>query len=505
LKSTILHITSEVAPFYKRGGLGDVLGALPKYLTNDQYDHLVVCPYYKDKMNLDENQCEKSVHFMEIFGIDYEFHNHAIVKDGVHYYFLNLVDDHIYASLEMSNDGDQPYKGGASFMYYLYFAQSILTLIEAKQISVSHILCHDWQSAGIFAFRDQLQSMRLKHNLVTTFVIHNYDFQGSIFRHSLAYLPAEIVKALMPLFDEYRSASMLALGVKYADYVATVSPTYAQELLSGSLPHKGRKFLKNTFEILSFLNGVDYNIWHPEKSPFLKERYSSKTLYKKKEIKGNVIQKCRFGLGIDQDTPLVLMMSRLTFQKGVQLFITGDDRDIAAEMEQFLGRGLALIINGSPSSGLNGHTHKKLSFLQSKFEGRIHYDPCYEEAKAHEYLAAADMIIVPSLFEPCGLVQIYAMAFGTIPIVRPVGGLKDTVLPHQQSSCNSLGFHVEEFTSASLRNAVHNAVTVYKESPNEWFQIVERCMEQDFSWNKMTRPYFDFLLSSQTTTSQRTR
>ena len=316
-----------------------MLGALPRYLTDERYDNIVMSPYYKGHMSLPEGSYRKMTAHMQIFGIDYEYHAYTVIQEGVKYYFLNLADEEIYSSVEKNDkDGDQPYKGGVSFMYYLYFAKSVLDVIQSRNIEVDHVLCHDWQTAGIFAFQDDLKLLKLKYGFTTTYFIHNYEFQGNLFESSFDYLPIEVASAFEPIFDKYQSASMLALGIEYADHVATVSPTYAQQLMNNGLPHKGMKYLNSKKEIIPLLNGVDYDLWHPAKSPFLEENYSNESLFIKKKIKQRVLEDCfPKTAGEGSDMPLVLLMSRLTLQKGIQLFTGSNATKALDENEEAPG------------------------------------------------------------------------------------------------------------------------------------------------------------------------
>ncbi|MEL7145695.1 MAG: glycogen/starch synthase [Bacteroidota bacterium] len=492
MKKTLLHITSEVSPYYKRGGLGDVLGALPKYLSNEEYDNVVISQYYYDRMAMPE-ECVCTPMEMEIFGIPYYFDCYSLVDDGVQYYFLNLSDQEVFASLEAASDGDQPYKGSSSFMHYLYYGKAVLHLLEGMKQPIAHVLCHDWQSNGLFAFQDEFNALKSKHGFQTITVIHNYEFQGDVFVDALNHLPSSIATVFKNIYAKHHSVSMLALGMEHSDHVATVSQTYAHELTSGNVPHKGLKYLVPGKKIYAFTNGADYALWHPSRSPFLSQHYDSRDLRPKRILKKEIFEACNFEMTGDlNDHPLLLVMSRLTYQKGIQLILQDSHENAVAGMEKLLGDDLRMVIYGAPTGGLKGEVHEKFVALQSKFEGRLFYNPVYTEPTAHQYLAGADIFMAPSLFEPCGLTQIYAMAFGTVPVVRPIGGLKDTVNDYGDSPSDATGFYIKEFTSESMIQSIHEAKTLYINSPEKWLAILQRGMQQDFSWDKMKENYYNY-------------
>lgn len=493
-KRIIVHITSEVAPFYKRGGLGDVTGALPRYLSNEEYENVVFSQYYQGKMNYEESFL-KSTAEMNMYGLQYTYHRHSTVHGHVMYYFLNLIDSDVFSVLENHDDGDQPYRGESSFMYYLYFAKTVLDTLQSLKIKADFIICHDWQTAGIFAFKQELDRLQLLNTFKTIYLIHNYEFQGEIFFPSFCYLPDYIVNEIEPIYQKYNTVSMLALGLEKCDFIATVSKSYAQELLDGNLPHKYLHYLHDKKRIVPFLNGVDYSLWHPGKSPYLSRHYAFETREVKQQVKKEVLSQC--GFDTDAETcakPLVLVMSRLTTQKGIQLLLS---KDINGEscLGNLIKSGILMIIYGVPAGGVRGEIHKNLVDLQEQYKGKFYYNYNYEEQWAHRYLAASDMFLAPSLFEPCGLTQIYAMAFGTIPIVRPVGGLKDTVIDNQQFPESSTGFYIHGFNSKELVRAVGRAKEIFLNDPVDWSNMMKRAMLQDFSWEKMKQQYFDFFES----------
>jgi starch synthase len=249
-------------------------------------------------------------------------------------------------------------------------------------------------------------------------------------------------------------------------------------------------------KIIGILNGVDYNIWHPKSSPYLKRicdnNYFESKLYYKKQI----FRKCGFGSNNIEKTPLILYMCRLTEQKGISLFVDGyDGSQIAAIrfFKEFLNLGIKLIIYGNPSDGIKGEIHKSLTKISTEFGNSFYFSAEYIDNNAHLFLEGSDIVLLPSLFEPCGLVQMYSMAFGAIPIVRPVGGLKDTITCYFENRAKSTGFYMNSFSRQSLYDTTKSAVEIFKNQPEVWKQIQVNAMRQDFSWEKAIHHYSDFI------------
>ena len=490
MKKQILHITSEVAPFYKRGGLGDVLGALPYYLNSSDYSNVVVSQYYEGCMSGLENAIEDE-YSMQIHGIAYPYKCYFVTKSGVSYYFLNLVDTHLYTELETAGDGDQPYKGTSSFMYYIYFAKTVLDLIARLNLSPQHIFCHDWQTCGIFAFKEELSALRQQCATTTILMIHNYEFQGKILEDAIPYLPEQAKAEIIDTLSRFGQVTMLGLGIYKSDYVATVSNSYAQELMKGMAPHKWLCFLKGKTDVKPLFNGVDYDIWHPERSSYLPINYDFESFYIKKEYKNEVLKEYQLRPVADHENiPLVLFIARLTVQKGIQLLTAKENIE---KLDSLLNQNIRMVIHGSPSGGSKGEIHKTLTMLQEKYPGILAYDPKYSDEKANRLLAGGDILLVPSLFEPCGLVQIYAMAFGTVPVVRATGGLRDSVNDYVVDKQDATGFHFHEFNFDSMKAAISRAVSVYQNSKYIWNELILNGMKMNFSWNRMTSEYYRFL------------
>jgi starch synthase len=492
----IVHFTSEVAPFYKRGGLGDVLGALPKYLAA-KHRNTVVSFFYEGMMKA-EDFVQKEDVVINIQSVDYAFVVYHKQKDNVDFYFLNMSDKQLLADMEAGDsdiageDGEKPYKGSFPFVIYLYFAKAALQLVIDLDLKPEVLICHDWHVCGCFAFRSLIAGLNTDSGCSTILLIHNYEHQGEVFSDAFHLLEDEIYAEFVPLFRKYGNATLLALGIKNADYVATVSATYADELMEGRAVHPGLKFLSSIKKkkIFALPNGIDTTIWSPEISPYITHHYNRNTAREQKKKAKREIQAL---LGFpESDKPVVLMMARLTEQKGINIIANLWEEENAAlqHIEELLDTGISLIICGRPSGGSNGPVHKRFSLAQAHFPGRLMYVPDYSDQIAHKLLAGSDAILCPSLFEPCGLVQIYGMAFGTVPVVRPVGGLKDTVISHNEFEAHSTGFYINEFSHKSLLETLVQVVEIFETRPDTWQEIVQRGMRQNYSWEQAAEQYY---------------
>jgi starch synthase len=492
-KRQIFHITTETVPFYKRGGMGDVVGALPNYLENEENHNIVICLYHNRKIKHLDNSIIEG-HSFDYGGIQYDYFSFYTNRNSIDYYFIKLADAAALDEME-NNNGNLAYSPTSSIIPYFYFGKAVLQLIIDLELTVDYIFCHDWQTAGFFGYPGIIANLGSKSELKTVFVIHNFEFQGILYEDIYPYLEREVARELESIFLQYGCATMAALALKNSDYVATVSHSYARELIEMRSPHTGLMHLDLcNREILSFLNGSDLSLWKPENNPFLPLSFSLSSFGNKKKLKQMVL--AEFGFDDEKNTapPLVLMLCRLTAQKGIGLFIDyyKDEQTVVANMANFLEQDVRFIICGQPGGGLNGIIDSELSDLSKKFQGKFVYLNNYKEELAHKLLAAADILIAPSLFEPCGLIQIYAMSFGVVPVVRSVGGMKDTVCCYFENPEKATGFYLNNFSWHCLFTTMRKAIDLYYNQPDEWREIIERGMRMDFSWNRMKDQYFRF-------------
>lgn len=487
MKKKVAHITSEVAPFYKRGGLGDVLEVLPKEMSAFSNNY-VICPYYKNEMHYMQSFSKTNVLiFVQGVNVDCELYQGEV--SGVTYYFVGF--GHSYLAAEGGqSDGNAPYSDNSNPFIYLYFAKAVLHVINKEKIT--DVFCHDWQSCGLFFFPESI--CQLGQALKTNVVIHNYGFHGDLYTNVLSYLEIESRSRFQQMHKNYGQCSLLGMGIHYADNVLTVSPSYGRELSAGKVPHARLIFVAGK-KITGILNGVDDQTWSPASSPFLKTHYDSGQLHVKALYK-NAFYGDKNWQHESGSSPLILFLSRLTHQKGIQLLVdpvSEEEQDVIADFERLINLGVKMIICGTPVGGHTGILHRRLLRLQEVFPDKLHYDYYYSDSKAHNYLAAADILIAPSLYEPCGLVQQYAQSFGTIPVVRAVGGLGDTVVCHREDTVNSTGFCFAEFTFSGLLEALKSALALLHNEKDQWEKLQRRCMEKEKSWRDAVLQYQQIL------------
>ena len=492
MRHTIAHITTEVAPYFKRGGLGDVMGALPQNLEGDRYHNVMICLYSDGHMSGLEGSVKREYR-LSYLGVDYDFTAYHLFENRVDYYFVRLSDNRV-----LGGDREEeykPYSSPSNIVPLFYFARAAYHVLKEEVIHPGFVCCHDWQTAGALAYPDLLAAVANGRPPVTLFMIHNYEYQGEIYPDILPFLEPAARQRVREIFTRFGSASMLALGLGNSMHAGTVSRSYALELERLEAPHPGLKYLDLCGRrVLPFLNGIDDSLWRPDKSPFLERQYDAASLENKTELKRTALLRYGFGRPDDTGPPLVLMLCRLTYQKGIGLFVDFDNdlERMAENMAGFLGESRRFLVMGTPADGQNGPVARQLRELERRFEGRFVFVNGYNEAEAHQLLAAADMLVAPSLFEPCGLIQVYAMAFGTVPLVRPVGGMKDTVDGYFDNPAEATGFYIDSYSRESLNRAVARAETVYLDSPGEWRRMMKRGMGRDFSWHKMKQQYFEF-------------
>lgn len=497
IKRSIVHIAHEVAPYYKNGGLGDVVSSLPHYLSK-KYKNVIISFYYKGLMNFFDNYITDDF-FIEMQGVDYKFNYYYLSKNDVDYFFLNLEDEQVFCTYSHNAlNGKNAYKNFSSIAVFLYFGKAALKLIQLKVSNLAFIICHDWHAAGIFAYPSLTHILKMQSQIDfrTILLIHHYGHQGNIYEDIYPFLEDEPLELIKDLYLNYGSATLLGLAIEHADYLLTVSENYAKELKNGKLPHENLKYiLQNKKNIIGMPNGADYSEWHPENSPFLTTNYNVNSKENKLIFKNEIFQKYGFDIQNIEETPLVLYMCRLTIQKGINLFYDSYDSKQEAATDffnKYLKLGLKFIIYGEPSGGIKGNIHKSLTLISQKYPESFYYNPNYDDENAHIFLAASDIVLMPSLFEPCGLVQLYAMAFGAVPIVNQVGGLKDTVNNYYEKQRLPTGFYMENCNRKGLYDTTKKVVEIYKNHPDKWEQIQINAMKQDFSWNKNIQNYFDF-------------
>ena len=479
---SILFVTSEVTPFVKTGGLADVSSALPLALVELGHDVRIITPKYG---NISErrNRIHEIKRLKDIPIIVSGKETMATVKSS------QVVNSKAKVQVYLVTNDDylEPYKGaytnpktGKDFPNnderFIFFQKAAIETCFRLGWKPDIIHCNDWQTGMIPVFLKELYAENdFFKKTKTVFTIHNISYQGEFPKASFERtgLPEKLFSSSGVAHDN--KLNMMQAGIVFADAVTTVSPTYAKEITKkdggGGLESVIRK---HKGKLHGILNGVDTEIWNPATDKLIDEKYDADSLQEKYENK-NALAK-EFGLEADIDTPLICMIARMVEQKGYDLVIEG--------MDEIVEMGAQLVILGEGT----GKIPKALEKGAKKHKGKVGVKIAYDEETAHLMQAGSDILLMPSMFEPCGLNQLYAMAYGTIPVVRDTGGLSDSVEKYNGSKQSGTGFVFKNYTAADMIKALKQAVTLFKEE-EAWEELQRRVMEQDFSWNIAAEKY----------------
>ena len=468
----ILIVASEAIPYMKTGGLADVAGSLPKYFDKSRYDVRVIMPKYKCMSEEFLPQLKFVCHFY--VNLNWRKQYAGIFKaeyDGVTYYF---VDNEFYFA------GDKPYNNiYEDVEKFAYFSKAVLEALPIIDFAPDVIHCNDWQTGLLPVFLKTVYgSDNFYAGIKTIFTIHNMKFQGRWKIREIADitgLPEHIFNS--GELEFYGEANYLKGGIVYADEVTTVSSTYADEICT---PEGGEGLdglmLERRRHLSGILNGIDYDVYNPMTDQYIKKHFSIKDmsgkLMNKRQLQEN------HGLKVDNDVMLIGIVSRLTDQKGFDL--------VAYMMDEMLSTmDVQFVVLGTGENQYEGMFH----YFQNKYPDKLSAYIGYSEEKAHEIYAACDAFLMPSLFEPCGLSQMMAMRYGTLPIVRETGGLKDTVEPYNEYENKGTGFSFADYNAHDMLHVIKYANDVFKNHKDRWQEMMVRAMQEDFSWNASARKY----------------
>ncbi|MGE5529466.1 MAG: glycogen synthase [Patescibacteria group bacterium] len=486
MNDAIVHVANEVAPYSKRGGLGDVVGSLPKALARGTgAANLVFTPLYAaDRLGKTLAQ-EIEIEYMHA---TYQGWMHRLTgPDGVIHYFVEFRG--IYSFNETSQNYPRPYQVEADLRYFL-FAKAVLHFLRGQKSRIRAIITHDWHAGAIYPY---LRALYPRQAIKTIHIIHNYHYQGELFPDIFPLLESEPRSILEGIYNQYGYCNMQSLAVELADRLMTVSAQYAEELRTNRAPHCGMEIVaKNAGKLSGSVNGLDYGTWDPATDPMLARTYGIGTLSRKRENKKVLLR----GLHLDASggKALAVLISRLTPQKGLDLFLdlkTGAPFEPRERMRRLLAAGLVLVICGNPDGALSRLIDRQFGALESAFPRYFRYINHYDEATAHMLYAGADMLLLPSRFEPCGLSQLIAMRYGTVPLVMKTGGLMETVTEPENGRGGN-GFVMECYSFESLLEAVQRALAAYADRDG-WLALAARCMAANYAWEARLEPYLTLL------------
>ena len=474
-KMQIVFASAECAPFVKTGGLGDVAGSLPAALVRAGAEVIVMVPKYATIKDEYKAQMEHFADFYVSLGWRNEYCGlEKLEHDGVTYMF---VDNERYFAR------DYPYgffDDGERFAFFSKaITESLQHLPEGFECDILH--CNDWQTALAPVFlREFYQGLPLYDRVKTVFSIHNVAFQGQFSDTvmedilGVAHIPA----AATQLRCDACSINYMLGALHYADAITTVSPTYAGEIQTPEFGEGLDGVLRErSYALQGILNGIDVAAFDPATDKRIAANYTVDDRSGKAVCKAKLQEE--LGLEVRDDRPLMVMVTRLTRQKGLDLVMYALDR--------ILSGGVQVAVLGTGDRDYEDG----LRYFQDKYPGtmaaRIEFDP----ALSQRMYAAADMFLMPSKFEPCGLSQIIAMRYGTLPIVRETGGLKDTVIPYNEFTGEGTGFSFTNFNGDEMGDAVFRAARLFWDNREAWNQLVTQAMSQDFSWTRSADKYLD--------------
>ena len=478
-RRSVAFIGSECYPFIKTGGLGDVMYALPRALTKQNCDVKVILPRYAC---IPQKYQEKMVYRGE-FQMD-------LCSDGRSFYvgIMEYVCDGVVYDFIDNNDffsWGNPYTDLVrDIPKYCYFAKAALAALNYMDWIPDIIHCHDWQAALVPVYLRTLFADSPVGRAKSVITIHNLRFQGIYNIPTLSYwtgLPGYVFD-YGHLKQGYEDANMLKGGLAYADMITTVSNTYAWEIQTGFYGEGLDAHLRfHSGKLRGIVNGIDVELWNSATDKLLAETYDVKNAVEKKKANKLALQ-AALGLEQNEQKMVIGLISRLTDQKGLDL--------VNAVFQQLIDGNTQVVVLGTGER----RYEDAFRYYENANRGTVCSYISYNENLAHQIYAGADALLVPSLFEPCGLTQLIAMRYGTTPIVRETGGLKDTVQPYNQYTNEGNGFTFDRYEAGLLLDAINRAKTLYFTERDRWDEMVVRNMEKDVSWENSARQYRELYL-----------
>lgn len=473
----ILYVSSEAAPFSKTGGLGDVAGSLPAALCKKGVDARVMVPLYrciaqeyKDRMTyIDHIYIDMGwrKQYCGVFELQHE---------GCTYYF---VDNEFYFN------GDKPY----DYIHldcekFIFFSKAVLSLLPTIDFRPDVINCNDWQTGAVPVFLDTFLDNPFYQGIKTVMSIHNLKYQG---RWNL-----EKIKDFMGISDYYftedkleyyKDANLLKGGLVYADRISTVSESYANEIQTGWYGEGLDGLIsarKN--DLTGIVNGISYTEWDPAKDKMIFENYTKTNFVSKKKTNKIELQKM-LNLPVDENIFTVGIVSRLTDQKGFDL--------VATALEELCAGGMQIIILGTGDEKYEN----LFRHYAWKYPDKVSANIYFSNEMSHKIYAGCDAFLMPSAFEPCGLSQLISMRYGTLPVVRETGGLKDTVIPYNEFTNEGTGFSFANYNAHEMLHILKYAMQVFYDDKKAWNSLIRNAMKADYSWDISADKYIEMYSS----------
>ena len=469
-KLRLLFAIAEVEPFLKTGGLGDVGGALPKIIRDSGCQVSVVMPKYQTIPMKYQNKMKKIKEFNVRLGWRDQYCGiEKLYIDGINYYFI---DNEYYFKRQ------PPYGHYDDGERFAFFAKAICEMIFKIDEHICDILhCHDWHTALTPVYlRELYQDRPNVHNIKTVFNIHNILFQGKYDRFMLDdVLGLANIKAAAKQLDQGNNTINYMKGaIHYSDIITTVSSTYANEILTPTYGEGLETVLnQRKDDLYGIINGIDDKLYDPTNDPYIPYHFFKDDLTNKQLVKNTLLKEFR----LEPNLPLIIVVSRLSKQKGMDL-IKGISHELFDLDANFIILGTG-----------EREYEEMFNYWSNVHSKRISSCIMFDPALSHQLYASADILLMPSWFEPCGLAQMIAMRYGTLPIVRETGGLKDSVEPYNQYTKTGNGFSFANYNAHELLFTLKHALSIYQNQPTIWHKLMINAMNTNFSWQRSSQEY----------------
>jgi len=477
----ILFVASEGVPFIKTGGLADVVGSLPKCIDKEYYDVRVMIPKYSCMSDAAKEKMKYHAHFYMDFNWNDVYVGILEAEvDGIKYYFID--NEHYFT-------GFKPYTDDALFEIekYAFFSKACLSALPILGFRPDVIHCHDWQTGLVPVYlHERFQGNEFFHGIKTVMTIHNLKFQGK-----WSVKDVQNITGLADYFfapdklEAYKDANLLKGGLVFADAITTVSDTYAEEIKTEFYGEGLDGLMRaRSGDLRGIVNGIDYDEFNPETDKFLPNPYNAVN-FRKEKIKNKKALQKELGLEENEKIMMIGIVSRLTDQKGFDL--------IAHVMDEMCQDAVQFVILGTGEE----QYENMFRHFDWKYANKVSAHIYYSNELSHKIYGACDAFLMPSLFEPCGLSQLMSLRYGTLPIVRETGGLKDTVEPYNEYESKGTGFSFVNYNAHEMLATVRYAEKIYYDKKREWNKMVDRAMAADFSWKVSAGKYqemYDWLI-----------
>lgn len=468
----VLFITSEAVPFIKTGGLADVAGSLPKYFDKEKYDVRVILPKYMCMKQEYKDMLRYRTHFY--LDIAWKTQYVGVLEteyEGVKFYFI---DNEYYFN------GQAPYGDTKwDIEKFAFFSKAALSAMPLLDFRPDIVHCHDWQTGLVPVYlKERFHEGEFFRDIKSIMTIHNLKFQGVWDIDTVKNISGLSEYFFTPdKLESYKDGNLLKGGLVYADKITTVSETYAQEIKT-DFYGEGLNGLMcaRSNDLWGIVNGIDYNVYNPATDGYIVKNYNQIT-FRKEKIKNKRALQAELGLEQNDKVFMIGIVSRLTDQKGLDL--------IQCVMDELCNDAVQIVVLGTGEA----RYENMFRHFAWKYGNKVSANIYYSEEMSHKIYSSCDAFLMPSLFEPCGLSQLMSLRYGTVPIVRETGGLKDTVEPYNEYESKGTGFSFANYNAHEMLSTIRYAERIYYDRKREWNKIVDRAMKADFSWKTSAKKY----------------